>query len=136
MEFENAPYSWAMARKPRKPRPAQGARLAALRQQAGLTQAELGRLVGEKQQIIAFWEQSDKPPRSDVLPKLARVLGVPVEALLSPSAPVPSLLPRKGGPVGKVRKLFDEVSKLPRRQQDKIVEFLAPIVEQFKRKTG
>jgi hypothetical protein len=26
-------------------------------------------------------------------------------------------------------------SKLPRRQQDKIVEFLAPIVEEFKRKT-
>lgn len=126
-----------MARKPpRKPRPAQGAHLAALRLRAGLSQAELGRLVGEKQPIIAFWEQSSKPPRSDVLPKLARVLGVSVESLLSPAAPTPPLLPRGGGPVGKVRKLFDEVSKLPRRQQDKIIEFLAPIVEEFKRKTG
>ncbi|MES1173210.1 MAG: hypothetical protein ABUL62_02690 [Myxococcales bacterium] len=26
-----------------------------------------------------------------------------------------------------------EVSKLPRRQQDKILEFLSPIVEQYKR---
>lgn len=130
------PYPWAMARKPRKPRPAQGAHLAALRHQAGLTQAELGRLIGEKQQIIAFWEQTDKPPRSDALPKLARVLGVPVETLLSPSAQAPSLLPHHGGPASKVRKLFDDVSRLPRRQQDKIVEFLAPIVEEFKRKTG
>jgi transcriptional regulator with XRE-family HTH domain len=120
----------------RKSRPAQGAHLAALRQRAGLTQSALGRLVGEKQQIIAFWEQSEKPPRSDVLPKLARVLGVPIESLLSPSAPTPSFLARTGGPAGKVRRLFDEVSRLPRRQQDKIVEFLGPIVEQFKRKAG
>jgi len=44
-------------------------------------------------------------------------------------------LPRPSGPVGKVQKLFDEVAKLPRRQQDKIVEFLAPIIEDFKRKS-
>jgi len=136
MPMEMRPYPWAMARKLRKSRPAQGAHLAALRLRAGLTQAELGRLVGQKQQIIAFWEQTDKPPRSDVLPKLAKVLGVTVEALLSPSAAASPLSPRGGGPVGKVRKLFDEVSKLPRRQQDRIVEFLAPIVEEFKRKTG
>jgi len=136
MEFEITSYIRAMARKPRKPRPSQGAHLAALRQRAGLTQAELGHLVGEKQQIIAFWEQSDKPPRSDVLPKLAKALGVRVEVLLSAGAAPAALLPRRGGPVGKVQKLFDEVSRLPRRQQDKIVEFLAPIVEQFKRKTG
>jgi transcriptional regulator with XRE-family HTH domain len=125
-----------MARKLRKSRPAQGAHLAALRQRAGLTQAELGRLVGQKQQIIAFWEQTDKPPRSDVLPKLAKVLGVSVETLLSPTAPTSPLAARGGGPVGRVRKLFDEVSKLPRRQQDKIVEFLAPIIEDFKRRAS
>ncbi len=45
-------------------------------------------------------------------------------------------LPRPSGPVGKVRKLFDQVANLPRRQQDKIVEFLAPIIEDFKRKAG
>jgi hypothetical protein len=35
-----------------------------------------------------------------------------------------------------VRKLFDEVAKLPRRQQDKIVEFHAPIIEDFKRRAS
>jgi transcriptional regulator with XRE-family HTH domain len=136
MKFETPAYSQLMPRKLGKPRPKQGAHLAALRQRAGLTQAELGRLVGQKQQIIAFWEQTDKPPRSDVLPKLARALGVSVEDLLSPTATPSPMLARGGGPVGKVRKLFDEVSRLPRRQQDRIVEFLSPIVEEFKRKAG
>jgi hypothetical protein len=52
------------------------------------------------------------------------------------SMPTSPLASRGGGPVGKVRKLFDEVSKLPRRQQDKIVEFLAPIIEDFKRRAS
>jgi transcriptional regulator with XRE-family HTH domain len=39
-------------------------------------------LIGESQQNVAFWEQSETPPRSDVLPKMAKVLGVRVEALL------------------------------------------------------
>jgi transcriptional regulator with XRE-family HTH domain len=64
-----------MPRSLTKPRPPQGAHLAALRQAAGLSQSALATRVGESQQNIAFWEQSDKPPRSDVLPRLARVLG-------------------------------------------------------------
>jgi transcriptional regulator with XRE-family HTH domain len=129
---EIGPYTALMPRRLAKSRPAQGARLAALRHQAGLTQIELARLVGEPQQNIALWEQSDKPPRSNVLPKLAKVLGVSVQDLFADKAPPI----RRGGPVGKVRKLFEEVSKLPRRQQEKIVEFLTPIVDQYKRKTG
>ena len=48
------------------------------------------------------WEQSDKPPRSDVLPKLARVLGVSVE-----DAPLrgPRYCP-EARPVGRMQKLF------------------------------
>ena len=85
----------ARGRKLSKARPRQGARLAAFRQAAGLTQVELAQLIGESQQNVAFWEQSEKPPRSDVLPKMAKVLGVRVEALLGEE------LPRfhKSGPV-------------------------------------
>lgn len=94
-----------------KQRPAQGARLVVLRKAAALSQAELARLIGEPQQNVALWEQSDKPPRSDAIPKLARALGVRVEDLFTEK----TSLPRPSGPVGKVRKLFDEVAKLPRR---------------------
>ncbi len=33
-----------------------------------------------------------------------------------------------GGPAGTLRKVFEEVSALPRRQQDKVVEFVAAFV--------
>jgi transcriptional regulator with XRE-family HTH domain len=119
-------------RKLSKPRPRQGARLAALRRATGLTQAELAEHVGEVQPNIAYWEQSDKPPRSDVLPKLAKVLGVSVEDLLSAD-----VLPEpKHGPVGRMQKLFAEVSRLPRRQQDKVVEFVEAFVSQYRRKAS
>lgn len=131
-ECQTPSYSPCVPRKLSRPRPAQGARLVALRKAAALSQAELARLIGEPQQNVALWEQSDKPPRSDAIPKLARALGVSVEDVFSDKITPP----RRSGPVGKVRKLFDEVSKLPRRQQDRIVEFLAPIVEEFKRKAG
>lgn len=38
---------------------------------------------------------------------------------------------RKSQPVGKVRQAFEEVSKLPRRQQDKIVEFVTAFVQHY-----
>jgi transcriptional regulator with XRE-family HTH domain len=107
-------------------------RLAELRRAANLSQAALARLIGESQQNVAFREQSDKPPRSDVLPKLARVLGVSVEQILD----VKTSIERRNGPVGKVRKLFEEVSELPRRQQEKVAEFVSALVEQYKRRAS
>jgi len=112
-------------------RPRQGARLAALRRSAGLTQTELAQLIGESQQNIAFWEGSEKPPRSDVLSKLARVLGVKIEHILEGGD---LLRTRNAGPVGKVQKVFEEVSTLPRKQQERIAETVSALVEQYKRR--
>ncbi len=125
----SAPYTQGMPRKLSKPRPRQGAKLAALRRAIGLSQAELARAIGETQQNIAFWEQSDKPPRSDVLPRLANVLGVRVDELLNADVPGPT---KRRGPVGKAQKVFDEVAKLPRRQQDKVLEVVSAMVHQYK----
>ena len=77
-----------------------------------------------------FWEQSDKPPRSDVLPKLAEALGVNIQALLSENGVI--AIKKKGGPNGKLRKIFEEASSLPRRQQEKIAEFVSAFVNQYK----
>lgn len=104
-----------------------------LRKAAGLTQAELAKLVGETQQNIAYWEQSDKPPRSDVLPKLAEVLGVQVEDLLKAKG---TSVRRRSGPVGKTQRLFEEVSRLPRREQNMIVQFVSALVNQHKSRAG
>ena len=129
---ETWPYDAAMPRPLSKSRPRQGARLAELRRAAHLSQAALARLIGESQQNVAYWEQSEKPPRSDVLPKLAHVLGVSVEQILDVKTPIA----RRSGPVGKVRKLFEDVSELPRRQQDKVVELVSALVQQYRRHAG
>lgn len=141
MNSEICRYNAAVPRKPRKPngpRPLQGARLLALRKAAGLNQADLARLVNESQENISFWERSDKPPRSDILPKMAKVLGVSVEALLGEHGindqPLPlSLAP---GPTGQVQRAFEKVRRLPRRQQQKVVEFVLAFVNEYYRKAS
>jgi len=128
--LQNRIYDHSMAKTRKKGRAMQGEHLASLRRQAGLTQVELAELLGVPQSNIAYWEQSKKPPRSDVLPQMANALGVSIEQLLLPTnghaAPV-----RPGGPKGRVRKLFEHVSRLPRRQQEKIVEFVSAFVRQY-----
>lgn len=118
-----------MARKLSKPRTEQGMRIAQLRKAAGLTQHELAKALGVPQSNIAFWERTDKPPRSDLLPKMAQILGVSVEDLLDTSQTI--TIRRQSGPTGKVRELFERVAKLPRRQQEKIVEFVLPFVSHY-----
>jgi transcriptional regulator with XRE-family HTH domain len=123
-----------MPRKLSKPRPRQGARLAALRRAAGLTQTELADVVGESQRNIAYWEQADKPPRSDVIPRLASVLGVSVETLLTAEGELAPAHHR--GSVGRAQKAFQKVAQLPRRQQDKIIEIVEAFVAQQERRAS
>jgi transcriptional regulator with XRE-family HTH domain len=111
-------------------------RLAALRKDAGLSQYELARYVGVPQANIAFWERSEKPPRSEVLPKMAEALGVSVEELLIVGDQKPvrrKALKTNGRPAGKVREVFDRVSKLPRRQQEHIVNWISAYVSHYER---
>lgn len=128
--MENRPYAFGMSR--RTSRPKQGARLAALRQAAGLSQAEVAAAIGVPQQNVAYWEVSSKPPRSDVLPALAKLLGVKVEVLLSQD-PLPTALQRPG-PKGKLLKAFEAAASLPRNQQALVEQFVSTLLAQ--RKTG
>ena len=128
---ETAPYRSGVPRKLRHPRPKQGQRLVALRHAVGLSQAELARLVGESQANIAFWERCEKPPRSDVLPKLAEVLGVRIQDLIEAAGPAPTRTP-----VGKVQQLFEEVRKLPRRKQERVVEVVAALLKEYRLKAS
>ena len=123
-----------MPRKSTKTRPPQGTRLAELRKDAGLSQYELARYVGVPQANIAFWERSEKPPRSEVLPKMAEALGVSVEDLLivGDEKPLKKKAAKSNGrPASKVREVFDRVSKLPRRQQEHIVNWVSAYVSQY-----
>lgn len=59
----------------------------------------------------------------------ARVLGVSMTELLGEEVQIKRT--RKAGPTGKVQRIFEDVSRLPRRQQEKIVEFVTAIVRQY-----
>lgn len=127
-----SPYTAAMPRTLTRERPKFGKLLTELRKEAGLSQYELAGLVGVPQSNIAYWELSDKPPRSEIIPKLAKVLGVAPETFLHGE----ETRRRRIGPVGKTNRAFEEVSKLPRRQQEKIVEIVSALVTQYKHAHG
>jgi transcriptional regulator with XRE-family HTH domain len=101
-----------------------------LRKAEGLSQYELAEMLGVPQSNVAFWEQSEKPPRSDLLPKMADVIGVGIVDLLNTNGGRVTV-ERSSRPPGKLRKVFDDVSKLPRRQQEHIVSVVSALVMQY-----
>ena len=108
-----------------------GFRLRPLREAAGLSLRELARQIGEQPSNVNYWETSGNLPRSNVLIPMAKALGVTVEELLGePKAR------RAPAPGGKVRQVFEAVAKLPRRQQQKIVEVVEALVSQHSDKAA
>jgi transcriptional regulator with XRE-family HTH domain len=97
-----------------------------LRQAAGLTQMQLAKKVGVHHSTIAFWELSGTPPRGEILPRLAEALGVTIEVLLNVAQPKQKPKPAKG----RLQRVFEEASRLPRRQQEKVAEFVEAFVRQ------
>lgn len=51
------------------------------RKAKGLTQLELAQKLGKTQGVIAHYEKGIRKPDLDVVPEIARILGVPVEVL-------------------------------------------------------
>lgn len=55
----------------------------ALREQAGMTQAELAEKANVDQSAVSRWEKGDTRPRRRQLPILANALGVTVDELIN-----------------------------------------------------
>jgi len=75
-------------------------------------------------------ERSLRAPTSS--PRWPRFLGSSVEELLG----ISPIADRKPDPVGKTQKIFEEVAKLPRSQQDKIIDIVSALLDQYKRKAS
>jgi transcriptional regulator with XRE-family HTH domain len=117
--FSPHPYDEGMqtGRPSKRQRPPLGERIAALREHAGLSQQQLADKLGVNQQMIAYWERRAATLRPDQLTSLADALQTSVDQLLGKAAPKA----RGTGPSGKVRQTFEAVSRLPRRQQQRIL---------------
>lgn len=64
-----------------------GKNIRVLRKQAGLTQVDLAKALGIKQQVVANYEKEVTNPEVAKLPTLAKVLGVAIEALFHAERP-------------------------------------------------
>ncbi len=73
-----------------------GKRIAQLRKEKGLTQEDLAGMMEVSAQAVSKWENDQTCPDITSLPKLAKILGVSVDELLSgkeENAPIAQVLP-------------------------------------------
>ena len=129
--FSKPPYNAVMhpgGRPTKKPRTPIGERLVQARERSGISQLELADKLQMSQQTIAHWERNAVSFRSDVLTQLTEILEVSAGELLGTDEKKSKIA--KAKPIGKMRQLFDAASRLPRRQQDKIVSLLEPFVKE------
>lgn len=68
-----------------------GARIAALRRQAGMNQAQLAKILGISASAVGMYEQGRREPSARMLLALARALGVSVDFLLTGEPREPEL---------------------------------------------
>ena len=119
----------AMGRPAKSEAPAYGKHLSGMRVAAGLSQQQVAELVGVRQSTVATWERSPRPPKGDVLPALAKALGVEIQNLIeldqNDSRPK-----RHRGPASRIEKLLEEVNQLPRRRQQRIADTLEALIAQ------
>lgn len=103
-----------------------GPRLARLRKGKGLTQAELGEMVGGiSYRMIAHYERADAQPPGPILPDLARALGVSTDALLGVEPLKEEADPR----TARLLKRLQRVQDLPTADQRAILKFLDALLD-------
>ena len=132
---ENQLYSHPMAgkaglggRPSKKKATESGARLAALRKQAGLSQMALAQAIGIPQRTISFYEREAGAIPSTLVPKFAKALGVSMEELLGIDNGAQRA---KRGPKSQLERQLEAVATLPRNQQQKILVVVEALIAHY-----
>lgn len=102
-----------------------GLRIAALRNDRGLTQAQLAETLGVSQQQMLSFEKGRRRIAVATLPKLARALGVSIEELVGAGS-----RPGKRGPAPRLQHQLERLQQLPRSKQRFVSEFIDTILQQ------
>ena len=131
----NSPYDNGMktGRPTNRKRPPFGERLYGLREEAGLTQAQMAEQLGISPRAYAFWEREPVALKPEQIQVLADTLHVTVDDLFGNDS---RRAKRQGGPEGKARRLFEQVSQLPRSQQLHVLSVVEAFVEKKSAGTG
>ena len=126
-DLSNVRYDCPMqtGRPSRHPRTSFGERLHTARETAGLSQSQVAEKMKVIQSTYSDWERYPIAIRPDQIEKLAEILNVSVDYLFGKETSTS----RQNGPVGKLRRVFEEASQLPRNQQSKVAEFVEGFVK-------
>ena len=76
----------------------------------------------------AGWERQGKSLKLELVIKLAEILNTSIDELMGANGEKKT---KKSMPTGRLRKTFERASRLSRRQQDKIAEFVEAFVEKY-----
>lgn len=102
-----------------------GKRLARLRKAKGLTQAQLGELVGVSNRVIAYYEKETQYPPSRLIVPLAKALDVSSDELLGMKEAKTDLDPDKAALWRKLK----VVESLPQIDQKAILHYIKTIAK-------
>ena len=111
-----------------------GARLAALRKQAGITQTALAAEIRVSQRMMAYYEGPSANPPANLLPAMASALGVSVEALLGTET-----AKRKTKAVDtRMQRRLQQIASLPPEERRQILQLVDAFIErgQLKKKVA
>ncbi len=103
-----------------------GARIAELRRTHGLTQAQLAESLKLTQQMVASYEVGRRRVPVSLLPAIAQVLAVSVEALIGEKEASPG----KRGPTPKLQQQMERIQRLPKAQQRFVIQMIDTVLAQ------
>lgn len=115
-----------MGRPTTKNRTEFGQQLFERREAAGLTQAEVAEKLGISQRAYSAWERDPVAILPERISAVAGILGTTVAELLGEASPRRNI----GTPGGRLGQNIEAISKLPRRQQTKILEVMEAMLAQ------
>jgi transcriptional regulator with XRE-family HTH domain len=106
-----------------------GSRIAALRKEAHMTQAQLAETLGVAQPTFNAYELGQRRVPVSALPVLAKALGVDLETLLGET----SKRTGKRGPAPKYQQQLERIAQLPRARQQVVMDMLDGVLDQARR---
>jgi transcriptional regulator with XRE-family HTH domain len=111
-------------RRPSKPAPYFGQRLAAFRVAKGLTQYELADALGMTRDQVVYYERISPNPSLELVKKVADFFGVTVGEMLNDTAKAAL----KPGPASQIEQLAARAAKLPRAEQKVVIKMLQGVL--------
>ena len=105
--------------------------LTSLREAAGLTARGVARELGVTHAAVLKWERAGRITKTEFLIPMASLLGVSIEELLGQPKPR-----RAVSPGGKLGQVFRDVSEMPRRKQQQIIEVVEALIDKHEAKAS